>query len=102
MVAFGVILLLVGLGAGVSIGWLAWQSTDGITLGGAGLSVTVLPVTLFAAGVGSLLLLWIGARVIGVGARRRRARRDEVRRLRSEQPRTPSAPPPAPGRPSSR
>lgn len=90
MVAFGVILLVVGLGGGALIGWLASQNTTGVTLGGAGLSVSVLPVTLFAAGAVSVALIWLGAGVMRAAARRRRARREEVRRLRDEQARTPA------------
>lgn len=83
MVAFGLILALVGIGGGVLIAWLALQSQGGVTLQGAGMSVTVLPITLFTAGAGSMLLLWLGWRLIRLGTRRRRAQREEIERLRT-------------------
>lgn len=83
MVAFGLILALVGIGGGVLIAWLALQSEGGVTLQGAGISVTVLPITLFATGAGALLLLWLGGRLMRTGTRRRRAQREEIERLRT-------------------
>ena len=54
MVAFGLILLLIGVGAGGWLAWLALQSETGVTLGATGLQLTVLPITLFVAGAASM------------------------------------------------
>lgn len=83
MVAFGLILALVGVGGGALVAWLALQSSTGITLQGAGMAVTVLPITLFVAGVAAAVLLWGGWRMFVVGRRRRRAEREEIRQLRT-------------------
>ena len=83
MVAFGLILLLVGLGGGGWLAWLALQSQTGVTLGATGLQLTVLPITLFAAGALSMLLLWLGVRLVALGAKRRAARRKEMKQLRN-------------------
>ncbi len=83
MVVFGLVLLLIGLGAGGWIGWLALQSDAGVTLGATGLQLTVLPITLFGAGAVSMLLLWLGWRVMAAGVRRRGARRRELETLRT-------------------
>lgn len=87
VVAFGLILLLVGLGGGGWLAWLALQSETGVTLGATGLQLTVLPITLFAAGAVSMLLLWLGVRLMALGTKRRVARRKELKQLRN----TPSA-----------
>lgn len=89
MVAFGLILLLVGLGAGGWLAWLALQSEAGVTLGATGFQLTVLPITLFVAGAVSMLLLWLGARLMALGTKRRVARRKELKQLRT----TPTASP---------
>lgn len=94
MVVFGVIVLLVGLGGGAFLAWLALNTEGGLTLGMTGLQITVLPITLFAAGAVSMLLLWLGVRIIGVGARRRRAQRKEMKQLREGATTRPE--PPAP------
>ena len=60
MVAFGLILLLIGVGAGGWLAWLALQSETGVTLGATGLQLTVLPITLFVAGAASMLLCGSG------------------------------------------
>lgn len=80
MVAFGLILLLVGVGGGALVGWLASQNTGGVTLNAAGVSVTVLPITLFVSGAVAMLLLWLGAKVMGAGMRRKRRQREQARR----------------------
>jgi cytoskeletal protein RodZ len=101
VVAFGLILALVGIGGGILFAWLALQSDSAITLQGAGMSVTVLPITMFVAGAGSMLLLWLGWRLMRIGSRRRRAQREEIDRLRStsaaqtQAPRGGAAPAPA-------
>ncbi len=84
MVVFGLILVLVGVGGGGFLAWLALNSEGGITLGMTGLQVTVLPITLFASGAVSMLLLWLGVRAIAAGARRRSSRRKEMRQLRKD------------------
>ena len=91
MVAFGLILLLVGLGGGALVGWLASQNTSGVTLSTAGVSVTVLPITLFASGAVAMLLLWFGAKVMGAGMRRKRRQREQARRPNEVPTRTPVA-----------
>jgi hypothetical protein len=89
VVAFGLILLLIGVGAGGWLAWLALQSETGVTLGATGLQLTVLPITLFVAGAASMLLLWLGVRFMALGTKRRVARRKELKELRTA--------PPAPG-----
>ena len=83
MVAFGLILALVGVGGGALVAWLALQSSTGVTLQGAGMAVTVLPITLFACGVAAAVLLWAGWRLLIIGRRRRRAQREEIKALRT-------------------
>ena len=83
MVALGVVLAVVGVGGGALVAWLALQSSTGITLQGAGMAVTVLPITLFASGVAAAVLIWVGWRVFLIGRRRRRAEREEIRQLRT-------------------
>ena len=95
MVVFGVIVLLLGLGGGAFLAWLALNTEGGVTLGMTGLQITVLPITLFAAGAASMLMLWLGVRIIGAGARRRRAQRQEMKALRQEASARPAPPPPS-------
>lgn len=95
MVAIGLILLLIGLVGGGWLGWLAVQSDTGVTLSMTGLQITILPITLFAAGAVSMLLLWLGVRLMGLGAYRRGARRREMRDLRSAPAATPAVVPQA-------
>jgi len=93
VVAFGLILLLIGVGAGGWLAWLAVQSETGVTLGATGLQLTVLPITLFVAGAASMLLLWLGVRFMAIGTKRRVARRKELKQLRTN----PASAPPPPG-----
>ena len=106
MVAFGLILALVGVAGGALVAWLALQSSTGITLQWGGMAVTVLPITLVAAGAAAIVLLWAGWRLFRIGSRRRRAEREEIRALRtstaeagrySAGPDSSSAPTEAPG-----
>jgi len=83
VVAFGLILALVGVAGGALVAWLALQSSTGITLQWGGMAVTVLPITLFAAGAVAIVLLWAGWRLFRIGNRRRRAEREEIRALRT-------------------
>lgn len=86
MLAFGIILILVALGGGGYLGFLASrQTTTDVTIGTAatGLQLSMLPVTLFAAGAASVLLLWVGFKLTGMGFRRKRAARRELRDLRA-------------------
>ncbi len=83
MVALGLLLILIALALGSLAVWLAARSTTGVLLEGAGLSVTVLPLTLLACGAAVLVVLWLGWRLIVAGSRRRRAEREELRQLRS-------------------
>jgi uncharacterized membrane protein len=76
------------------MGYLASQSTSGVTVGGTGLTLTILPITLFAAGALSMLLLWLGWKVTGSGVRRRSAQRKEMKQLRA------TTPPQSPERPT--
>lgn len=92
MVVFGLILLLIGLGGGGLLGWLALNSADGVTLEATGVHVTVLPITLFASGAISMLLLWLGVRIMAAGAKRRAARRREMSKLRNAANSRPPAP----------
>lgn len=100
MVAFGLILLLVGLGGGGWLAWLALQSETGVTLGSTGLQLTVLPITLLAAGALSMLLLWLGVRLMALGTKRRVARRKELKQLRTSPSASASPPPPPAQRPN--
>ncbi len=92
MVAFGLILLLIGVGAGGWLAWLSLQSETGVTLGATGLQLTVLPITLFIAGAASMLLLWMGLRLMALGTKRKVAARRQLKELRSA-----STPPPPSG-----
>ena len=86
MVALGLVLLLVGLGGGALLTWMALQTPDTVALGAPGLQLTVAPVTVFAAGAGAMLLLWLGARLMAAGTRRRVAQRRELRELKNAPP----------------
>ena len=79
MVALGLVLLLVGLGGGALLTWMALQTPDTVALGAPGLQLTVAPVTVFAAGAVAMLLLWLGARLMAAGTRRRVAQRRELK-----------------------
>ena len=72
MFAFGLILALVGVGGSILLGWLVLQSTSSITLQGASMTVTVLPITLFAgrdiAAVVSLTMLVVCTLAAFVGS----------------------------------
>ncbi|MGV1010425.1 MAG: hypothetical protein ACOYBY_17800 [Dermatophilaceae bacterium] len=72
-----------GVGGGALVAWLALQNSTGVTLQGAGVSVAVLPITLFCTGALAVVLLWVGWRVLVIGVRRRRAQREEIKALRS-------------------
>ena len=82
MLALGLILVIVAAGGGAYLGWLASHSSTSVTLSGGGLSFAVLPITLLAAGAAAMLLLWLGFRLVGIGFRRRRAQRQELKALR--------------------
>lgn len=99
MVAVGLILVLVALGGGGFLAWMSLQETLAVYIGPSGLRVGLLPITLFASGAVTMLLLWLGVRLTAVGARRRSAERQQLKHLRSEvaaQGRNDSAPPPPP------
>ena len=92
MVALGLVLLLVGLGGGALLTWMALQTPDTVALGAPGLQLNVAPVTVFAAGAVAMLLLWLGARLMAAGTRRRVAQRRELRELKNApQPTRPPA-----------
>ena len=83
MVALGLLLLLVGVGGGALLVWMSLQTPDTVALGAPGLQLTVMPVTVFAAGAIAMLLLWLGARLMAAGTRRRVAQRRELKELRT-------------------
>ncbi|HRW19878.1 MAG TPA: hypothetical protein P5181_13650 [Dermatophilaceae bacterium] len=83
MVAFGLILLLVGVGGGVLFSWLLLNNNNVLQLSVPGFQIGLLPITVFAAGALSVLLLWMGLRLTALGARRRAARRAEMKELRT-------------------
>ncbi|HOF63947.1 MAG TPA: hypothetical protein PLL54_06555 [Dermatophilaceae bacterium] len=92
MVALGLVLLLVGLGGGALLTWMALQTPDTVALGAPGLQLTVAPVTVFAAGAVAMLLLWLGFRLMAAGTRRRVAQRRELRELKNAPPAPRTAP----------
>lgn len=83
MVAVGLVLMVLALGGAAFLGWMALQSQWLVTLGPAGFQIGVMPITLFAAGAGSVVLLWLGAKLTGAGAKRRAARKQELKQLRT-------------------
>lgn len=105
MLVIGIILVVVGLGGGALLGYLAAQSTQVVTVSAAGVSVGLLPLTLVVAGAAVVLLVWLGARLGAVGARRKRRQRRELKEKRREVKELrastgsggPSAPDPHPG-----
>lgn len=82
MLAIGLILLLLAVGGGGYLSWLALQTSTGVPLSGGGASFNVLPITLLAAGAAAVVLLWVGFRLTSAGFRRRRAQRRELKELR--------------------
>ena len=82
MLAIGLILILLALGGGAYLSWLALQTTTSVMLSGGGVSFALLPITLFAAGAVAMVLLGIGTRLAASGLRRKRAQRRELKELR--------------------
>ena len=102
MLAIGLILILLALGGGAYLSWLALQTTTSVMLSGGGVSFALLPITLFAAGAVAMILLGVGTRLAAAGLRRKRAQRRELKELRQTGGSTTPAPPPPPppsGRP---
>lgn len=85
MLALGIILVIVAIGGGGFVGYLSTQSSQTVTIGGTtGITLGVLPITLFAAGAASVLLLWLGFRLSALGFRHKRAQRRELKERRRE------------------
>ena len=82
MLAIGLILILLAVGGGAYLSWLALQTTTSVMLSGGGVSFALLPITLFAAGAVAMILLGIGTRLAASGLRRKRAQRRELKELR--------------------
>ena len=102
MLAIGLILILLALGGGAYLSWLALQTTTSVMLSGGGISFALLPITLFAAGAVAMILLGIGTRLAASGLRRKRAQRRELKELRQTGGSTTPTPTPTPttsGRP---
>ena len=101
MLAIGIILILLAVGGGAYLSWLALQSATSVLLSGGGISFALQPITLLAAGAVAMILLWVGTRLVAAGFRRKRVRRRELKELRqaggSPTPTTPT--PMASGRP---
>ncbi len=83
MVAVGLILLLLGVGGGGFLTWMSLQSTWMVRLGPDGFQMQVMPITLFAAGAATVLLIWFGIRLVIAGTRRGRAQRKQLKELKS-------------------
>lgn len=83
MVAVGLILLLLGLGGGGLMAWMALERPMTVYLGPSGFTIGVLPITLFLSGMVCMLLIWLGVRLTVAGARRRSAQRAQLKQLRS-------------------
>ncbi len=83
MVAVGLILLLLGVGVGGFLTWMSLQSTWMVRLGPNGFQMQVMPITLFAAGAATVLLIWFGTRLVIAGTRRGRAQRKQLKELKS-------------------
>jgi hypothetical protein len=93
MVAVGLVLVLIGVGGGALFAWLALQTSDRVGLGADGLvQLTVQPITVFIAGAAAMLLLWMGARLMAAGAKRKAAQRRELRELKQAAPTRPTEP----------
>lgn len=100
MLAIGLILILLAVGGGAYLSWLALQTATSVTLSGGGISFGLLPITLFASGAIAVILLGIGTRLAASGLRRKRAQRRELKELRQAGGSTTTAPTPtASGRP---
>ncbi|WP_411284978.1 hypothetical protein [Lapillicoccus sp.] len=82
MLAIGLILILLAVGGGAYLSWLALQTATSVTLSGGGISFGLLPITLFASGAIAVILLGIGTRLAASGLRRKRAQRRELKELR--------------------
>lgn len=85
MLAIGIILILVAAGGGGYLGYLASRTSSDIVIGTSttGIALSMLPVTLFGSGVASVIVLWLGWKLTGVGFRRKRAQRRELKGLRA-------------------
>lgn len=86
MLAIGIILILVAAGGGGYLGYLASQTSADVVIGSSSttsIALSMLPLTLFGAGVASVIVLWIGWKLAGAGFRRKRAQRRELRDLRA-------------------
>lgn len=85
MLAIGIILILVAVGGGGYLGYLASQTSSDVVIGSTStaIALSMLPLTLFGAGAASVVLLWLGWKLTGVGFRRTRAQRRELKGLRS-------------------
>ena len=100
MLAIGIILILLAVGGGAYLSWLALQSATSVLLSGGGISFALQPITLLAAGAVAMILLWVGTRLVAAGFRRKRVRRRELKELRQAGGSTAPTPTPmASGRP---
>ncbi len=85
MLAIGIILILIAAGGGGYLGYLASQTSSDVVIGSTstGIALSTLPVTLFGSGVASVIVLWLGWKLTGIGFRRKRAQRRELKGLRA-------------------
>lgn len=85
MLAIGIILILVAVGGGGYLGYLAAQTSSDVVVGSTSttIALSMLPVTLFGSGAVSVIVLWLGWRLTAAGFRRMRAQRRELKGLRA-------------------
>ncbi|MDQ2755373.1 MAG: hypothetical protein M3Y71_02230 [Actinomycetota bacterium] len=82
MLVVGVILLVIGLGGGALLAYLAAQSDQAVSLTAGAVSVGLAPLALFLAGALAMVLVWLGARLGVVGVRHQRQQRRALKRQR--------------------
>lgn len=97
MIAFGVLLILVAVGA-VTVALMAPAAmSPTIEVSAVGLTVLASPLALFVGGAASVVLFLLGFGMVSRGARRTSRTRRELKELRKDSAaaKTPSSTPPA-------
>lgn len=85
MIAFGLLLILVAVGATVFALIAPSAAAQTVEVTAIGFTVKASPLAMFLAGAVSLALLGLGYALISRGARRKASSRKELRQLRKDQ-----------------
>lgn len=93
MIALGLLLILLAVGAATVAVTAPAANTQVIEMTALDVQVLASPLTIFLAGAVSVVLLSLGLAMVSKGTRRKASRRKELRTLRKDQAAAATAPP---------